>query len=114
MSRFAKAMYILLYGVYIRENARGLVQPTLDRVALIVASCITRTLRACNLTRARVKSATSAASAYFAYECVLHIAIYTFDRLAGAEEGRVKWRENGRQRGRGSVTFPPSYLHNFK
>jgi len=81
-------MCILLYGIYICENAYGLVQCTLDRVALIVASCITRTLRACNLTRARVKSATSAASAYFAYECVLHIAIYTFDRLASMSARR--------------------------
>lgn len=101
--------------VYIRENAYGvLVQRTLDRVALIVASCITCTLRACNLTRARVKSATSAASAYFAYECVMHIAIYTFDRLAYGEreEGRKVAKTGDKEDG--SITLPPSYLHNFK
>lgn len=90
-----------------------LYQRTLDRVALIAASCITCTLRACNLTRARVKSATSAASAYFAYECVMHIAIYTFDRLAyGREEGRKVAKTGDKEDG--SITLPPSYLHNFK
>lgn len=103
---------VFCYIVYIRENAYGLynVHSTewhLSRPRVLHAHY------ARNLTRARVKSATSAASTYFAYECVLHIAIYTFDRLAyGREEGRKVARTGDKEDG--SVTLPPSCLRNFK
>lgn len=80
---FCYTMYIYIY----ETRTVSTMYNALDRVALIAASCITRTLRVCNLTRARVKSATSAASTYLAYECVLHIAIYTFDAPMGARRG---------------------------